>query len=83
MLKKKTPDSPVGTIIRARLEEMERSQPWLARQVRRCTNTINGIIKGRLNPSEGLLERLSSVLSVDINILTDAVKRDLQIKVKG
>lgn len=75
MLKQKTPDSPIGVIIRARLEEMERSQPWLARQVRRCTNTINGIIRGRLNPSEDLLEKLSSVLSVDISILTDAVKQ--------
>lgn len=75
MLKKKTPDSPIGVIIRARLAEMERSQPWLARQVRRCTNTINGIIRGRLNPSEDLLEKLSSVLSVDISILTDAVKQ--------
>lgn len=75
MPKKKKPDSPIGVIIRARLEEMERSQPWLARQVRRCTNTINGIIRGRLNPSEDLLEKLSSVLSVDISILTDAVKR--------
>ncbi len=75
MLKKKTPDSPVGSIIRTRLEQMERSQPWLARQVCRCTNTINGIIKGRLNPSEELLEKFSSVLSVDISILTDAVKQ--------
>lgn len=75
MLKKKTPDSPIGVIIRAHLEEMERSQPWLARQVCRCTNTINGIIRGRLNPSEDLLEKLSSVLSVDISVLTDAVKQ--------
>ena len=75
MLKQKTPDSPIGVIIRARLEEMERSQPWLARQVRRCTNTINGIIRGRLNPSKDLLEKLSSILSVDISILTDAVKQ--------
>lgn len=76
MPKKKTPDSPIGVIIRARLEEMERSQPWLARQVHRCTNTINGIIRGRINPSDDLLEKLSSVLSVNISILTNAVKRE-------
>lgn len=73
MPNKKKADSPIGVIVKNRLEEMERSQPWLARQVHRCTNTINGIIRGRLIPSEELLEKLSSVLSVDVSILSDAV----------
>lgn len=54
---------------------MERSQSRLARQVHRCINTINGIIRGRLNSSEDLLEKLSSVLSLDISILIDTVKQ--------
>ena len=53
---------------------MERSQPRLARQVHRCINTINGIIRGRLNSSEDLLEKLSSVF-LDIGILIDTVKQ--------
>ncbi len=71
----KKSDSPIGIIIKSRLEEMERSQPWLARQVHKCTNTINGIIRGRFNPSEELLEKLSTVLSVDFSVLSEAVKR--------
>lgn len=50
----KRPDSPIGIIIKARLKEMEHSQPWLARQVDRSAGTINFIIKGRITPSAEL-----------------------------
>lgn len=75
MFESKRPDSPIGEIIRARLEEMERSQPWLARQTHRCGNTINGIIKGRLTPSNELIKSMSDVLDVDVQVLREAVKK--------
>lgn len=74
MMKQKIPDSPIGVIIRARLEEMERSQPWLARQVNRSAGTISFIIKGRLIPSVELVESIASVLSVDSDIMLSALK---------
>lgn len=70
----KRPDTPLGAIIRARLKEMERSQPWLARQVDRSAGTINFIIKGRITPSVELIESIASVLSVDSNIMLSALK---------
>jgi len=70
----KRPDSPLGAIIRARLKEMERSQPWLARQVERSAGTINFIIKGRLIPSTELIEKMACVLSIDSNIMLSALK---------
>lgn len=70
----KRPDSPLGAIIRARLKEMERSQPWLARQVDRSAGTISFIIKGRLIPSVELVKSIASVLSVDSDIMLSALK---------
>lgn len=74
VLKKKTPDSPIGVIIRARLKEMERLQSWLARQVDRSAGTISFIIKGRLIPSVELVESIASVLTVDSDIMLSALK---------
>ncbi|MDE5935918.1 MAG: helix-turn-helix domain-containing protein [Ruminococcus sp.] len=74
----KRPDSPLGAIIRARLKEMEHSQPWLARQVDRSAGTISFIIKGRLIPSVELVESIASVLSVDSNIMISALKEGVE-----
>ena len=71
---KKRPDTPLGAIIRERLKEMERSQPWLARQVDRSAGTISFIIKGRLIPSVELVESIASVLSIDSDIMLSALK---------
>lgn len=74
----KRPDTPLGVIIRARLKEMERSQPWLARQVDRSAGTISFIIKGRLIPSVELVESIASVLSVDSDIMISALKEGVE-----
>ncbi|MDE6657923.1 MAG: helix-turn-helix domain-containing protein [Oscillospiraceae bacterium] len=71
----KRPDSPVGAIIKTRLKEMERSQPWLARQVDRSAGTINFIIKGRITPSVELVKSIASVLSLDNDVLLSALKQ--------
>ncbi|MGN0612645.1 MAG: hypothetical protein ACI4JB_01970 [Porcipelethomonas sp.] len=58
-------DSPMGAIITSRLEEIERSQMWLARQTSRCTTTINQIVKGRLKPSKALTVEIARLLEIE------------------
>lgn len=74
----KRPDSPLGVIIKAKLKEMERSQPWLAKKVNRSVGTISFIIKGRLIPSVELVESIATVLSVDSNTMLSALKKELK-----
>ena len=73
MPRNKNNDCPVGEIITDRLEEMERSQLWLARKVERAPNTINEIIKGRQCPSIPLLKSIADVLEIDCLKLVAAV----------
>ena len=77
-MSEKRPDSPLGAIIRARLKEMERSQPWLARQVDRSAGTISFIIKRRLIPSVELVESIASVLTIDSDIMLSALKEGVE-----
>lgn len=75
MPRRKSSDAPIGRIITKRLEEMERSQPWLARKTNRSICTISFIIKGRLKPSEETLKEISTVLSIDSKILSAALEQ--------
>lgn len=77
-MSEKRPNSPLGAIIRARLKEMERSQPWLARQVDRSAGTISFIIKRRLIPSVELVESIASVLTIDSDIMLSALKEGVE-----
>lgn len=70
MPRRKSSDSPIGHIITDRLEEMERSQAWLARKVHRSIVSISRIVKGSLKPSVELVELIASELSISTNILT-------------
>lgn len=76
MPRNKMNDSPVGSIIMAQLEEMERSQQWLARKANCSGSTVNWIVKGRCKPSVELLGRIADVLSIDVSILIDALSQD-------
>tara|TARA_R100000306_G_C4338466_1_gene123967 strand:- start:221 stop:439 length:219 start_codon:yes stop_codon:yes gene_type:complete len=51
----------MGDEIKAWLKDNERSQEWLARQVKYSVFTINHIIHGRSKPSIKLLEDLRAV----------------------
>ena len=75
MPRRKSTDVPIGTVITDRLEEMERSQPWLARKANCSVNTISFIIKGIFRPSNNLIERIASVLLIDPAILAEARKK--------
>lgn len=75
MPRNKNSDAPIGKLIVSRLDEMERSQQWLARKVNRANGTINFIVKGRLNPSHELIKAIAFVLSIDINVLSDALEK--------
>lgn len=73
MPRNKNTDAPIGAIITSRLEEMERSQAWLAKKVERAPNTISEIAKGRLRPSVALLEEIAKVIDVDCVSLIEAI----------
>lgn len=73
MPRNKNTDSPIGVIITGRLEEMERSQSWLAKRVERAPNTISEIVKGRLRPSITLIEEISKVIDVECAVLLEAI----------
>lgn len=71
----KNSDVPIGKIITERLEEMERSQAWLSKKVNRSSGAIGAIVKGRLKPSNELVENIASVLQIDSNILIEALAK--------
>lgn len=75
MPRNKNNDAQIGKVIASRLDEMERSQQWLARKVNRANGTINFIVKGRLKPSYELLKMIASVLSIDVKVLSDALEK--------
>ena len=78
MPRRKSSDSPIGTIITKRLEEMERPQTWLSRKVNRSSVTISYVIKGRLKPSRELIDSIASVLSIDSTILFEALDKEVK-----
>lgn len=65
-------DSPIGTIITKRLEEMERPQTWLARKVACSNTTIGFVVKGRLKPSDKLIQKIAKILEITPEILLEA-----------
>ncbi len=71
----KNSDVVIGRIITERLEEMERSQAWLSKKVNRSSGSIGAIVKGRLKPSNELIESIASVLQIDSNILIEALAK--------
>ncbi len=75
MPRNKNNDTQIGKVIMSRLDEMERSQQWLARKVNRANGTINFIVKGRLKPSYELLKMIASVLSIDVKVLSDVLEK--------
>ena len=75
MPRNKNSDAPIGKLIVSRLDEMERSQQWLARKVNRANGTINFIVKGRLKPSHELIKTIASVLSIDVKVLSDVLEK--------
>lgn len=75
MPRNKNNDAQIGKVIASRLDEMERSQQWLARKVNRANGTINFIVKGRLKPSYELLKMIASVLSIDVKVLLDTLEK--------
>ena len=66
-------DSPIGIIIKERLAEMERTQPWLARKSGCAVNTVNRIVKGKMKPSSDLLTRIAFALEIDCEQLYSAL----------
>lgn len=77
MPRNKNNDSPIGKVICERLEEMERSQSWLAKKVNRSTGTVAAVIKGRLKPSHELVSSISFVIEVDKNLLFKALDKGI------
>lgn len=78
MLRRKSTDSPIGTIITNRLEEMERPQTWLARKVNRSSATIGAIVKGRLKPSKELIDSIAMILSVESTVLLESLDKEVK-----
>lgn len=73
MPKISTNDSPVGVVIKKRLAEMERTQPWLARKSDCAVNTVNRIVKGKMKPSSELLTKIAVALEIDYEQLYSAL----------
>ena len=74
----KSSDSPIGEVITNRLEEMERPQTWLARNVNRSQVTIASVVKGRLKPSKELIDSIAMILSIDSTVLIEALDKEVK-----
>ena len=68
-MKQKQLDSEVGSIVVARLRQMGKTQRWLADVLGSTPASINGLIKGRYNPSKRTLLALAAVLEIAVDKL--------------
>ncbi len=68
-MKQKQLDSEVGSIVVARLRQMGKTQRWLADVLGSTPASINGLIKGRYNPSKRTLLALAAVLEIPVDKL--------------
>lgn len=66
-------DSPIGKLIMSRLDEMERSQSWLAKKAECSYNTISGVVKGRMRPSREMTAKIGRVIGIDGDVLYSAL----------
>ena len=68
-MKQKQLDSEVGSIVVARLRQMGKTQRWLADVLGSTPASINGLIKGRYDPSKRTLLALAAVLEIPVDKL--------------
>lgn len=69
-------DSPLGTIIMTKLDELNISQMQAAEMIGMKANGFNGVIKGRFKPSDRTLFCISSTFGIDVDVLKEAVKKE-------
>jgi hypothetical protein len=76
--------SPVGVLITRRLEDMARSQAWLASRLSVSGTMVSLIIRGQRDLSGELLGAVSSILRIpkaDLKFASDVQKGDLRLDV--
>lgn len=64
---------PLGALIVTRLNEVGKSQKWLADEVQVTQIYLCAVLAGRANPTIRLLQRISRSLNIDIRDMVDAL----------
>ena len=57
--------TPKNTPLRRLLLEAERSQTWLASETGIHRTTLTNIVNGRINPTDGEIEKIATALKCD------------------